>query len=205
MPLTVNRCISGKRPLMSIHTMEEDTHDKYVQLLESALNVYQEVPGFESKGPACLKKYLHLGDFGDSNSHGLLSELGVTHLLNCAGVYTGNRMMTSYKGTSGMRGYKQLEAHDNEKYDMLAHFTEARDFIDDARKHGGKVLVYCARGVNRSAAICVAYLIEREHMDLCEAVNAVAFARGHVLTNPGFRKQLVTFAAERNMLEPVIQ
>ena len=181
--------------------IKEEAMSRCYEQIQSVLRVQDPVPGFSSKGPALITNYLYLGDFGDAASLGLLSELGITHLLNCAGVASnGGYFRPPLGGGTSPRCYKQLEALDREDYDMLSHFDEACQYIDEARSSRGKVLVYCMRGVNRSAAICVAYLMARDNADLCAAVTEVAFARGQVLTNPGFQRQLVEFAAKHNRL-----
>lgn len=88
----------------------------------------------------------------------------------------------------------QFEASDDEDYDILQHVTGARDFIDSARAEGGRVLVHCARGVNRSGAICVAYLMittRRDLMAVVRCVSDVGFRRdgdsGSIQAGGGFR------------------
>lgn len=66
----------------------------------------------------------------------------------------------------------------------------------------GKVFVHCARGVSRSAALVLAYLMIRERLSLAEAAVAVRKHR-NILPNPGFLSQLcyldMTLALERSM------
>lgn len=51
------------------------------------------------------------------------------------------------------------------------------------------MLVHCARGISRSAALVLAYLMLREELTLVEAVKAVRRHR-NILPNAGFLKQL---------------
>lgn len=51
------------------------------------------------------------------------------------------------------------------------------------------MLVHCARGISRSAALVLAYLMLREGLTLVEAVEAVRRHR-NILPNAGFLKQL---------------
>lgn len=53
----------------------------------------------------------------------------------------------------------------------------------------GKVLVHCARGISRSAAFALAYLMIKERLTLVEAVEAVRRHR-NILPNIGFLNQL---------------
>lgn len=51
------------------------------------------------------------------------------------------------------------------------------------------MLVHCARGISRSAALVLAYLMLREGLTLVEAVETVRRHR-NILPNAGFLKQL---------------
>jgi len=63
---------------------------------------------------------------------------------------------------------------------------------------GGKVLVHCVMGVNRSGAICVAYMmVDGVGQNLLQAARTAKLRRKIILTNRSFRRQLVIF--ERNI------
>ena len=50
------------------------------------------------------------------------------------------------------------------------HFTEISDFNDEALQGGGKILVNCQKGVSRSSAAVLAYLMLRHNMTAVEAL-----------------------------------
>ena len=50
------------------------------------------------------------------------------------------------------------------------HFTEISDFIDEGLSSGGKVLVNCQKGVSRSSAAVLAYLMLRHNMTAVDAL-----------------------------------
>merc|ERR1711968_270525 len=78
-----------------------------------------------------------------------------THVLNCAEPW-----VASGPNYSELK-YTGFEAYDEVGYNMLdKHYADAKPFLEDARLSGGRCLVHCAMGVNRSACICVAYLID---------------------------------------------
>jgi len=77
---------------------------------------------------------------------------------------------------------------------------QARRFFDEALAARGRALVHCELGVNRSAALAVAYLVDSERVTLTQAVRQVRLERPNVLCNDGFRRQLVRFAAQRSLL-----
>jgi len=102
---------------------------------------------------------------------------------------------------SGVKSYMEIDADDVPGYPILMlHYADARRFFDEAREAGGRALVHCELGVNRSAALAVAYLVESEGVTLTQAVRRVRIDRPNVLRNDGFRRQLVRFAAERRLL-----
>lgn len=53
----------------------------------------------------------------------------------------------------------------------------------------GKVLVHCARGISRSAALVLAFLMIKENQSVAEAVETVRRHR-NILPNVGFLNQL---------------
>ena len=95
-------------------------------------------------------------------------------------------------------------AQDSEDYDIKCHFAEAIAFLDDAKRVRGRSLVHCNLGVNRSGAVVAAYLMVSEHRTLLDVVRYLRSKRSLVLSNKGFRRQLVTFARERGLLDAVI-
>jgi len=103
---------------------------------------------------------------------------------------------------SSVKSYMEIDADDLPGYPILMlHYGQARRFFDAAREAGGRALVHCELGVNRSAALAVAYLVDSERVTLTQAVRRVRIDRPNVLRNDGFRRQLVRFAAERRLLD----
>ena len=154
-----------------------------------------------SKRPAKLLNFLYLGDCTDANSIGMLTEMGITHALNCAGSHRSFfSQFPQYCGNNNAITYKQFDADDFENYDITVHFPESIAYIDEVQEANGKVLVYCKMGMNRSATICIAYLIARKGMKFLDAVKAVQEKRIKILTNKGFLRQLARFANVHGLL-----
>lgn len=76
---------------------------------------------------------------------------------------------------------------------LLPLLRECVAFIDAALDSTGAVLVHCAYGQSRSAAVCVAYLMATHRMPLQAAYDAVQHARPCVNINVGFLRQLALF------------
>lgn len=93
-----------------------------------------------------------------------------------------------------------MDAADDESYNMLQHFDRASQFIDRAKFGEGRCLVHCAMGINRSGAICAAYIIADQRMKLLDAVRLMKQRRGTVLCNRGFQRLLIRFARQRGLL-----
>ncbi len=140
--------------------------------------------------------YLYLGAEEDATNLTKLKDLGVTHVLNCAGGYINTG--TDFYGAEVE--YLEFEAEDDDSYDMMQHFDTAYQFIEGARKAGGKVMLHCIMGINRSGLLTVAYCMVNKNTGPISAARLVKKVRPMLLTNRGFQRQLVTFAREKGLL-----
>ena len=66
------------------------------------------------------------------------------------------------------------------------------------------MLVHCVGGINRSPAICIAYMMQRLRVPLLEATKRAWDARpgARVLTNERFCRELVSLGRAERLLEP---
>ncbi|KAH9520257.1 dual specificity phosphatase 19 [Bulinus truncatus] len=110
---------------------------------------------------------------------------GVTHILNVA---SGIENLFPDLFT-----YLSLEFRDLPEFPIIQGFQKAINFIDDARKANGCVLVHCNAGISRSAAVVMAYLIKTERMTVNEAFSFLRSKRPAICPNPGFMIQLQNF------------
>ncbi len=76
-----------------------------------------------------------------------------------------------------------------------------RVYIENARLSGGKVLIHCLLGVNRSGVLAIAYCMLHKNVGPISAAKFVKESRKEVLINEGFQKHLVVFARESGMLQ----
>ncbi len=173
------------------------TDEYFVKKVEDIihLNNVKEYPS----SPTKLVDHLYIGGYSDAENVAYLRRLGITHILNCAAFRTLGG--SPYPPETGIMGYLEFRADDDESYDMLQHFPRAKAFIDDARVRGGNVLVHCAMGINRSGLICAAYILVDKHMKLLDVMRLLKTRRKLILSNPGFRLQLVRFARQKGLLE----
>jgi len=155
-----------------------------------------------------LHSSLYVGDRADAKNMEQLRRLGITHVLNCATAAetgTGPGFYAERSRSASPLSYLELGAADSDIANCIApHLAQASAFIDSALRAGGGVLVHCVAGINRSPAICVAYMVQRLRVPLLEATHRVWRARPatRVLRNEKFCRELVTLAREEGMLEP---
>jgi protein-tyrosine phosphatase len=83
----------------------------------------------------------------------------------------------------------------------VSTFWRAKPFLDSVAARRGSVLIHCAFGMNRSASICVAWLMVRNRFTLAQAFQLVFRSRRKpIVMNFSFRKQLVALAQELGQL-----
>lgn len=113
-----------------------------------------------------------------------LKENGVTHVINCAANVCLNYFPEDFE-------YLHFFLKDSKNESIECVFYKCIEFINNAKKNGGKVLVHCMQGVSRSVTVCLAYIIFT-HSRQFEQVFADAKAiRGICSPNTGFQVQLI--------------
>eukprot|EP00668_Euglena_longa_P046414 GGOE01062099.1.p1 GENE.GGOE01062099.1~~GGOE01062099.1.p1 ORF type:complete len:569 (-),score=118.23 GGOE01062099.1:242-1948(-) len=148
--------------------------------------------------PAELLSFLFLGDVAHARSVPLLASMGITAVLNCAPGMT----YTTRDNYPPHFLYHAVNAEDTVDYQLLGqHLDEAYQTIEQARLMGRKILVHCFAGINRSATLCIAYLMVHLRWPLLAAVRHVYQARPIILSNRGFMAELVLLAKTQGLLD----
>eukprot|EP00096_Caligus_rogercresseyi_P003741 TRINITY_DN1724_c0_g1_i1.p1 TRINITY_DN1724_c0_g1~~TRINITY_DN1724_c0_g1_i1.p1 ORF type:complete len:207 (-),score=68.04 TRINITY_DN1724_c0_g1_i1:204-824(-) len=148
---------------------------------------------------------LYIGDEGAAKNAFYLKKIGVSHVLNTAEGSRSGLVDTNAKFYKpfGIQ-YKGLKLLDVAQTNISMYFVEAADFIDEALKSGGKVLVNCMMGMSRSSTCVLAYLMLRQNMTAVEALSEVRRHRD-IRPNDGFLRQLADLdnrlRRERGLLE----
>lgn len=75
---------------------------------------------------------------------------------------------------------------------------QVSQFIDECLSKNGSVLVHGNAGISRSAALVIAYIMEKQNMTSAQAIRAVQRKRFCIFPNEGFRRQLIEY-------EPILQ
>jgi protein-tyrosine phosphatase len=74
---------------------------------------------------------------------------------------------------------------------LEAHLPRAFAFLREAKSVGGRCLVHCRKGISRSVAIVLAYLVAGEGFRLGDAWSLVQARRPTAQPNIGFARQLI--------------
>eukprot|EP00998_Keelungia_sp_KM082_P007569 NODE_3765_length_854_cov_55.445667_g3742_i0.p1 GENE.NODE_3765_length_854_cov_55.445667_g3742_i0~~NODE_3765_length_854_cov_55.445667_g3742_i0.p1 ORF type:complete len:210 (+),score=20.35 NODE_3765_length_854_cov_55.445667_g3742_i0:74-703(+) len=121
---------------------------------------------------------LYLGTSADASNVPLLRTHNIKYVLNTA-------KECELSLPSDMR-LLQFPLEDNSDAPISAYFEEAFHFIEEARSAGVGVLVHCRRGISRSAAITIAYLMRRDGYRFDLAFEYVKRKRDVINPNLGF-------------------
>ncbi|KAF7852307.1 hypothetical protein BT93_L4601 [Corymbia citriodora subsp. variegata] len=134
------------------------------------------------KDPCKIEEGLFLGSVGAANNEEALKRLNVTHILiiacNLKPVYPDDFV------------YKVITVPDKVDTNIRESFDECFEFIDEAKRLGGGVLVHCFVGKSRSVTIVVAYLMKKHGMSFSQALEHVKSRRPQASPNSGFISQL---------------
>ncbi|KAF3455742.1 hypothetical protein FNV43_RR00384 [Rhamnella rubrinervis] len=136
----------------------------------------------EDNVPCQIEEGLFLGSVGASNNKDALKALNVTHILTVA--------KSLRPACPNDFVYKVIDVLDREDENIKQYFEECFDFIDEAKRAHGGVLVHCFMGRSRSVTIIVAYLMRKHGMSLSQALEHVKSRRKLAAPNAGFISEL---------------
>ena len=122
----------------------------------------------------------------------LKCQLGISHVVNCT--MTPNPMLRDH--------FEVLHAkmQDEPYQDIVPQILRVVGFIRRAVIRKGKVLVYSDRGVSRSAAMVLAFLMDTRDISYFEACILVKERRYIIQPNRGFVRQLARWGENRKAL-----
>jgi len=86
--------------------------------------------------------------------------------------------------------YCRAPLPDEPTANLLEVLPDALEFIGKSRKNGGKVFVFCMKGISRSSSVVIAWLMLEKGLGFDEAWHQVEQKRPIVYPNIGFQQQL---------------
>jgi hypothetical protein len=90
---------------------------------------------------------------------------------------------------------RQLQLCEVKWYSVPALDTDSYGII--TKKEGAKTFIHCWGGINRAPALVFGYMVLLKGEPIIDAFTRIVKARGAVLTNKVFRRQIVTEALRR--------
>ncbi|OMJ78558.1 hypothetical protein SteCoe_21580 [Stentor coeruleus] len=171
--------------------MEESTEEPQAPVAptENELRLLQQVKlilalkyAKNDNQAAEILPHLYLGSVGAAMHKKNLQSAGITHIIAVA-----DNIKPRFPE---IFTYKCVDFLDTCTADLLSILPECFEFIDDAQRNEGKVLLHCFAGKSRSAAVCIAYVMKSLNISLLEAFRHVRERRQCALPNTGFMRQL---------------
>lgn len=142
-----------------------------------------------------IRDGLFLGSWRDAQDPELLKRHGITHVLNVAKeVPSSLSELQALESPDFTR--MTIPLMDCHSEDIGRHFMDAYGFIKAARQQSLRVLVHCRRGISRSPAIVVSYLMRDEAMLFEDAMRTVKERRSVVSLNLAFQQLLQEYDPE---------
>ena len=142
-----------------------------------------------------------IGSMWDARNTEWLKETGITHVINCASP------LQSYKSSvmakADIQACLVLNTEDEESYEILKKpLDDVVEFCNQAFSQNpkSKLLFHCMAGVNRSAALSLAYASVGDFPDaptlprgerFAKVFESLMIVRPNILTNCGFYEQLL--------------
>ncbi|GAA6235836.1 protein phosphatase Slingshot homolog 3-like isoform X2 [Lates japonicus] len=140
--------------------------------------------------PSKIFDYLYLGSEWNAANFEELQKNNIGYILNVT------REIDNFFPESF--AYMNIRVYDVEATDLLSHWPDTYNFINNARNSGQAVLVHCKMGISRSASTVIAYAMKQQRWSLDVALAYVRDRRSIVKPNDGFMKQLQTYSGILN-------
>jgi protein-tyrosine phosphatase len=137
-------------------------------------------------------EWIFIGSWRDASNHDFLADKQITHVLNLAKENVPSSLLTEQTNLQHMT----IPLSDSQSEDLRSHFDSAFKFIEEAQSAHGKVLVHCRRGISRSPAIVMGYLMARRAMRFADALAFVKEKRPCVSLNLAFHAALSEYTPD---------
>lgn len=198
-------------PLLKVIIVNDDINDpwsvllynlfmnlkfKYIPQFKCISKFYQHYPLlFLPKGESITFKkfrypseiipdFLWLGSVESAQDKVLIESLKITHIVNATIRSRRNFFPEIVK-------YFTVDILDEVSEDMSSFFGPVNDFINEAERENGRVLIHCQAGISRSACLTINYVRIKNQWTLKESLEYVIQQRPEVHPNRSFMEQLI--------------
>jgi len=178
-------------PMTSLVTPQRpEAETAYLTQLVQLLKPSNDAHRNESQPLTKLHEKLFIGGILNERSVALLQSHGVTDIVNV--VEQQHPTPSSVRECFQVHSLRTEDVRDY--YIIENNYGEFKRILDSIYARGGSIYVHCYAGINRSVALCIAYLLEQYDWDLLDVVEHFhKCGRHYVLDNEGFQRQLVEF------------
>ena len=133
-----------------------------------------------------VQEGLYVGNIHSARKYETLKKHNITHIVNCAPQIELCHFQDEIE-------YYSVDILDSEKENLLHHFDKVNNFIHNAIKNNGNVLVHCYEGISRAPTLCASYLIEHYEYNYSNALKYLKHCKSNINPNNGFKEQLYIF------------
>ncbi|CAJ1341446.1 unnamed protein product [Effrenium voratum] len=130
---------------------------------------------------------LWLGPFGAARDQEFLTRVRITDALVVRAPEEARIICPKYPE---FIHYEVLECRDSPFENIIRFFPSVKQLLDGVLARGGRILVHGNAGMSRSAALVVAYVMERFNLPSDQAHTYVLTRRHCISINEGFRNQI---------------
>ncbi|KAL0098073.1 protein-tyrosine phosphatase-like protein [Phycomyces blakesleeanus] len=126
---------------------------------------------------------IFLGTFSAGQSRAVLNQHKITHIV----------ALGDFTPLYDDKIYLNVDIMDLPGANIIQHFDETSNFIEDAYNKNGVILVHCEAGVSRSPTVLAAYFMRSKGIKPTEALEMIKAKRPIISPNNGFLAQLVLY------------
>ncbi|XP_033122753.1 dual specificity protein phosphatase 1-like, partial [Anneissia japonica] len=118
-----------------------------------------------------LERCLFQGNMKQAENKEMLLAIGITHIVNVT-LEMKNLFPDEFV-------YLRIAVEDELSSNLRPRLSQAADFIADAIRHGGRVMVHCVQGVSRSSTVTLSFMMKylgwplkdaRDYLKICRPI-----------------------------------
>ena len=125
----------------------------------------------KSRLATVIPGFLYYGGYKQANHLESMATKSITAFLCCAREAPRPTFVQQADIDAGLVMWRKLEMLDGGGTRLLDFLPYAFEFIDECRRLGHRVCVYCAQGYSRSASVVIAYLMRAQRLPYSDALS----------------------------------